>query len=173
MFHAVPSRKMPDSDQRYVRQSRFASLGEEGQRRIRASHVAIIGLGALGSVQAELLVRAGVGNLRLVDRDFVEIGNLQRQFLYDESDAEEALPKAVAAARRLARINSEIKIDLAVADLVPRNAVELLGGVDLILDATDNFETRYLINDYAIREDKPWIYGGAVASYGVKLAIIP
>src|SRR6516164_6146904 len=121
---------MPDSDQRYVRQSRFAPLGEEGQRRIRASRVAIIGLGALGSVQAELLARAGVGMLRLVDRDFVEIGNLQRQFLYDESDAEEALPKSVAAARRLSRINSDVEIDPVVADLMPRNADELLGGVD-------------------------------------------
>jgi len=164
---------MPESDQRYVRQSRFAPLGEEGQRRIRASRVAIIGLGALGSVQAELLARAGVGMLRLVDRDFVEIGNLQRQFLYDELDAEEALPKAVAAARRLSRINSEVEIDPLVADLVPRNADELLGGVDLILDATDNFETRYLINDYAVRESKPWIYGGAVASYGLKVVIVP
>jgi adenylyltransferase/sulfurtransferase len=164
---------MPDSDQRYVRQSRFAPLGEEGQRRIRASRVAIIGLGALGSVQAELLARAGVGMLRLVDRDFVEIGNLQRQFLYDESDAEEALPKSVAAARRLSRINSDVEIDPVVADLMPRNADELLGGVDLILDATDNFETRYLINDYAVREGKPWIYGGAVASNGMKFAVVP
>src|SRR5215471_3917814 len=173
MSCVLPSRKMPEVDQRYLRQIRFAPLGEEGQRRIRSSHVAIIGLGALGSVQDELLVRAGVGNLRLVDRDFVEIGNLQRQFLYDESDAEEALPKAVAAARRLARINSDVEIDPLVADLVPRNADELLGGVDLILDATDNFETRYLINDYAVRESKPWIYGGAVASYGLKVVIVP
>src|SRR6516162_4082287 len=164
---------MSTANTRYSRQTRFAPLGEEGQRRISASHVAIVGLGALGSVQAELLARAGVGTLRLIDRDFVEIGNLQRQFLYDESDAEEAVPKAIAAARRLARINSQIAIEPLVTDLSPRNADELLAGVDLILDATDNFETRYLINDYAVREGTPWIYGAAVGSYGVKLAILP
>jgi adenylyltransferase/sulfurtransferase len=164
---------MSTANTRYSRQTRFAPLGEEGQRRISASHVAIVGLGALGSVQAELLARAGVGTLRLIDRDFVEIGNLQRQFLYDESDAEEAVPKAIAAARRLARINSQIAIEPLVTDLSPRNADELLAGVDLILDATDNFETRYLINDYAVREGTPWIYGAAVASYGLKLTVVP
>ena len=164
---------MPNPESRYVRQARFAPLGEEGQRRISASRVAIVGLGALGSVQAELLARAGAGVLRLIDRDFVELGNLQRQFLYDESDAEEALPKAIAAARRLARVNSEVQIEPLVNDLAPRNADELLDGVNLILDDTDNFETRYLINDYAVREGTPWIYGGAVASYGLKFAIVP
>jgi adenylyltransferase/sulfurtransferase len=161
------------SDSRYARQIRFVPLGEDGQRRIQAARVSIVGLGALGSVQAELLARAGVGMLRLIDRDFVELSNLQRQFLYDEADADEATPKAIAAGRRLARVNSTIEIETVVADLSPRNTEELLGGIDLILDATDNFETRYLINDFAVRESKPWIYGGAVASYGLKVAIIP
>ncbi len=161
------------ADSRYSRQSRFAPLGDEGQRRIHAGRVAVVGLGALGSVQADLLARAGVGALRLIDRDFVELSNLQRQTLYDESDAAEALPKAVAAARRLARVNSEVRIEPLVGDLSPRNIEETLEGVDLILDATDNFETRYLINDFAVREGIPWIYGAAVGSYGLKLAIVP
>ena len=167
---------------RYLRQSRFAPLGEEGQQRISASTVAVVGLGALGSVQADLLARAGVGTLRLLDRDFVELSNLQRQTLYDESDAAEALPKAVAAARRLTRVNSEIRIEPHVADLSPRNIEDLLEGANLILDATDNFETRYLINDFAVSRGIPsrgiprgipWIYGAAVASYGLTLAILP
>src|SRR5580658_1947442 len=163
----------PRADSRYSRQSRFAPLGEKGQRRIREARVAVVGLGALGSVQADLLARAGVGTLRLIDRDFVEISNLQRQTLYQESDAADALPKAVAAARRLARVNSEVRIEPLVGDLSPRNIDEILEGADLILDATDNFETRYLINDFAVREGIPWIYGAAVGSYGLKLAIIP
>jgi adenylyltransferase/sulfurtransferase len=163
----------PRPDSRYSRQSRFAPLGEEGQRRIRAARVAVVGLGALGSVQADLLARAGVGALRLIDRDFVEISNLQRQTLYQESDAAEALPKAVAAARRLAQVNSEVRLEPLVGDLSPRNIDETLEGVDLILDATDNFETRYLINDFAVRGGIPWIYGAAVGSYGIKLAIVP
>jgi molybdopterin-synthase adenylyltransferase len=161
------------TESRYSRQSRFAPLGQEGQTRIGAARVAVVGLGALGSVQAELLARAGVGALRLIDRDFVELSNLQRQFLYEEADAAEALPKAIAAARRLARINSDVAYEPLVADLSPRSAGELLEGVDLILDGTDNFETRYLINDFAVRERIPWIYGAAVAAYGVKLAIVP
>jgi molybdopterin-synthase adenylyltransferase len=161
------------AEERYSRQWRFAPLGQEGQRRIRGSRVAVVGLGALGSVVVELLARAGVGALRLIDRDFVELSNLQRQFLYDEADASEALPKAVAAARRLARVNSSVELEPCVADLAPSTADELLGGADLILDGTDNFETRYLINDFAVREGVPWIYGAAVGSYGLKLAIIP
>ena len=160
-------------ESRYSRQVRFAPLGKEGQERIANSRVAVVGLGALGSVQAELLARAGVGKLRLIDRDFVELSNLQRQTLYDEADAEAALPKAVAAARRLARVNSEIRIEPVVADLAPRSIEEILEGVQLVLDATDNFETRYLINDFAVRERTPWIYGAAVGSYGVKLAVMP
>ena len=160
-------------ESRYSRQARFAPLGAEGQSRIERSCVAIVGLGALGSVQADLLARAGVGTLRLIDRDFVELSNLQRQTLYEESDASEALPKAIAAARRLARVNSEIRIEPVVADLSPANIEEMFEGVGLICDATDNFETRYLINDFAVREGVPWIYGAAVGSYGVKLAVLP
>ncbi len=161
------------TESRYSRQSRFAALGPQGQQRIERARVAIVGLGALGSVQADLLARAGAGSLRLIDRDFVELSNLQRQTLYEESDAAEALPKAVAAARRLARVNSGIELEPVVGDLSPANIEELLEGVHLILDATDNFETRYLINDFAVREGLPWIYGAAVGSYGIKLAIVP
>jgi len=158
---------------RYSRQVRFAPLGSEGQRKIRAARVAVVGCGALGSVQAELMTRAGAGLLRLIDRDFVELSNLQRQFLFDESDARDGTPKAAAAARRLRQINSEVVIEPAVADLTPSNAVELLENIDLILDGTDNFETRYLINDAAVHGGVPWIYGAAVGSYGLKLAIVP
>ena len=163
----------PSRESRYSRQSRFAPLGEAGQRKIREARVAIVGLGALGSVQAELLARAGVGTLRLIDRDFVELSNLQRQFLYDESDAADALPKAVAAARRLAKVNSEAVLEPLVADLTPANIEDLFENIDLIVDGCDNFETRFLINDYAVREGIPWIYGAAVGSYGLKLAIVP
>lgn len=161
------------AESRYSRQARFAPLGPQGQQRVEQARVAIVGLGALGSVQAELLARAGVGTLRLIDRDFVELSNLQRQTLYDESDAAAALPKAVAAARRLAQVNSGIETEPVVADLSPANIEELFEGVNLILDATDNFETRYLINDFAVREAVPWIYGAAVGSYGIKLAVAP
>jgi molybdopterin/thiamine biosynthesis adenylyltransferase len=166
---------MSVSDARYSRQVRFSGLqGDQGQQRIRAARVAIVGCGALGSVQAETMARAGVGMLRLIDRDFVELSNLQRQFLFDESDVSEGLPKAAAAARRLAQINSEVTIEPVVADLTPSNAGELLGdGIDLILDGTDNFETRYLINDIAVRAGIPWIYGAAVGSYGLKMTIVP
>ena len=162
---------MPDP--RYSRQARFAPLGEAGQQRIRDAHVAIVGCGALGSVQAELLARAGVGRLRLIDRDFVELSNLQRQFLFDESDALEGLPKAAAAARHLARVNSDVAAEPVIADLTAANAEKLLGGMDLILDGTDNFETRYLLNDVAVKHNVAWIYGAAVGSYGVKLSIVP
>ena len=148
-------------------------MGEAGVERIRSAAVAIVGCGALGGIQAEILARAGIGRLRLIDRDFVELDNLQRQFLFDESDAAEALPKAVAAARRLERINSDVTLEPMVADLDPSNAEELLEGIDLILDGADNFETRFLINDVAVRRGVPWIYGAAVGSYGLKLAIVP
>ncbi|HUA86852.1 MAG TPA: ThiF family adenylyltransferase [Bryobacteraceae bacterium] len=160
-------------ESRYSRQVRFAPFGEEGQRKIRAARVAVVGCGALGSVQAELLARAGVGSLRLIDRDFVEESNLQRQFLYAESDARDAVPKAAAAARRLREINSEVALEPVVADLTPSNAGELFENINLILDGTDNFETRYLINDAAVQSGMPWIYGAAVGSYGLKLAVIP
>ncbi|MCU1334723.1 MAG: UBA/THIF-type binding protein [Bryobacterales bacterium] len=161
------------TESRYSRQSRFAPLGLDGQRRIGAASVAIVGCGALGTVQAEILVRAGVGRLRIIDRDFVEWSNLQRQFLFEESDAAEGLPKAVAAARRLSRVNSEVAVEPLVADLTPANIDDLFEGVGLIVDGTDNFEARFLINDYAVSSGIPWIYAAAVGSYGLKLAIVP
>ena len=161
------------AESRYSRQSRFAPLGEEGQARIRAASIAVVGCGALGTVEAEILVRAGLGRVRIIDRDFVEWSNLQRQFLFDEVDAAEGLPKAVAAGRRLARVNSEVTLEPIVADLTPANIDDLLEGVSLILDGSDNFEVRFLINDYAVRAGIPWIYAAAVGSYGLKLAIVP
>jgi molybdopterin-synthase adenylyltransferase len=161
------------AESRYSRQIRFPGVGEAGQRRIRASSVAVVGCGALGSVQAELMTRAGVGRLRLIDRDFVEWSNLQRQFLFEESDAAESLPKAAAAAKRLARVNSEVALEPMVADLTASNAADLFEGIDLILDGVDNFETRYLINDAAVSGGVPWIYGAAVGNYGLKVAILP
>ena len=158
---------------RYSRQVLFSGLGEAGQERLGRSRVAIAGCGALGSFQAVALARAGVGYLRLVDRDYVEWSNLQRQWLFEESDAEEGLPKAIAAARNLARVNSSIRLEPVVADLTAENAAGLLGGVDLILDGTDNFETRYLLNDFSVREAVPWIYGAAVASYGLTMPVLP
>ena len=151
----------------------FAPLGEQGQRKLRASRVAIIGCGATGSSLASLLARAGLGSLRIIDRDFVEPTNLQRQNLFDETDAAESTPKAVAAARRIASFNSEVVVQGQVADLCPENASTLLSGVDLLLDGTDNFETRYLINDYAVQNSVPWIYTSAVGSYGVTMNIQP
>lgn len=159
--------------ERYSRQVLFAPMGKEGQERILSSRVAIAGCGALGSFQADALARAGAGFLRIIDRDFVELSNLQRQWLFDEADAESALPKAVAAARRLKAINSQIEVEPAVADLTPANAEELLEGIDLVLDGTDNFETRYLVNDYCISHGVPWIYGAAVSSYGLTMPIFP
>ena len=161
------------SDSRYSRQVRFLPWGAEGQARLAAARVAIVGCGALGTVQAEILARAGVGTLRIIDRDIVELSNLQRQFLFSEADASEGTPKAVAASRRLAQINSEVILEPLIADLSPANAADLLENIDLILDATDNFETRYLINDFSVRENIPWIYGAAVGSYGLKLPVIP
>jgi len=159
--------------QRYSRQILLAGLGEEGQQRLLAARAAIVGLGALGSFQAGALARAGVGHLVLIDRDYVELGNLHRQWLYEEADAEEALPKAVAAARRLARINSEVRLTAHVADLTPANIAELLAGAEVILDGADNFETRYLLNDYAISQGIPWVYGAAVGSYGLTMPVLP
>ena len=164
---------MRPAESRYSRQIRFVPLGEAGQTKIRAASVAIVGCGALGTVQAEALARAGVGRLRIIDRDFVEWSNLQRQFLFEEADAAEALPKAIAAARRLARVNSEVRVEPMVADLTAANVEDLFEDIDLILDGTDNFETRFLINDAAVDREIPWIYGAAVGSYGIKLAIIP
>jgi len=159
--------------ERYSRQILFSEIGEAGQTRLLESSAVMVGCGALGTALANLLVRAGVGKLRIVDRDFVEPSNLQRQTLFEESDAQEALPKAVAAERRLRAINSGAVVEGIVADLSPKNAEELLSGFPLILDGTDNFETRFLLNDVAIHLNVPWIYAAVVASYGVTLTVRP
>jgi molybdopterin/thiamine biosynthesis adenylyltransferase len=158
---------------RYSRQVLFPGIGAEGQQRLAQGRVAIVGCGATGACVSGLLARAGVGHLTIIDRDFVEPSNLQRQSLFDEADAAESLPKAVAAARKIAAFNSEIQTTPVVADLTPENIEQLLGDVDLILDATDNFETRYLINDFSVKHGKPWIYAAAVASYAVTMNVIP
>lgn len=163
----------PSSAERYSRQILFRGIGAEGQRKLARSRVAIVGCGATGSALAGLLARAGVGMLRIIDRDYVEPSNLQRQSLFDESDAAESLPKAIAAARKISAFNSEIAIEAKVEDLVPANIEALLEGMDLILDGTDNFETRYLINDYAVDRGLPWIYSAAVGSYAVTLNVLP
>lgn len=163
----------PDASERYSRQIRFAEIGEEGQRRLLRARVAIVGCGALGSFQAEAMARAGVGRLTLIDRDYVEISNLQRQWLYDEQDASESQPKAIAAAERLKRIASACEVSAHVADLTAGNIDDLLSDADLILDGTDNFETRYLLNDFAVERGIPWIYGAAVGSYGITMPIVP
>jgi molybdopterin-synthase adenylyltransferase len=160
-------------EERYSRQILFRGIGVEGQRRLAAGRVAIVGCGATGSALASLLGRAGVGTLRIIDRDYVEASNLQRQSLFDESDAAESVPKSVAAARKIAGFNSEIVVETRVEDLVPANINVLLEGMDVILDGTDNFETRYLINDYAVRNSVPWIYAAAVGSYGATLNVVP
>jgi len=172
-FGKVEDRYWNLQQDRYSRQTRFEPFGIEGQTRLRGATAVIVGCGALGTVQAALLARAGVGTLRLIDRDYVEESNLQRQLLYTEQDAAEALPKAEAARRRLLEANSTIRIEAHVADLNPEDAAELLSGADAILDATDNFETRMLINDFAVRESVPWIYGAAVGSYGIAMPILP
>ena len=160
-------------NERYSRQMLFPEVGPEGQRRLQEARVAIVGCGATGSALASLLARSGVGTLRIIDRDYVEPSNLQRQALFDEADAAESMPKALAAARKIAAFNSQIVVEPQVADLTPANIEPLLEGVQLILDGTDNFETRYLVNDYAVKLGVPWIYAAAVASYGVTLNILP
>ncbi len=160
-------------NERYSRQILFSEIGEAGQEKLLQSRVLIIGCGALGAAHAETLARAGVGFLRIVDRDFVEFSNLQRQTLFSESDAKEKLPKAIAAKKRLAEINSEIEVEAFVADVNHSNIENLIKDCDLILDGTDNFQTRYLINDACVKLKKPWIYGAAVSSYGVTMTVIP
>jgi molybdopterin/thiamine biosynthesis adenylyltransferase len=163
----------PRDKERYSRQILFHGIGEAGQQRLLDARVVVVGCGALGSFEAGALARAGVGYLRIIDRDYVELSNLQRQWLFDQCDVEQALPKSMAAARRLAAINSDIRIEPVVADLTPGNADDLLSEFDLILDGTDNFETRYLINDYAVSRGRPWVYGAAVGSYGISMAVVP
>ena len=160
-------------DDRYSRQVLFPQIGAEGQKRLSRSRVAIVGCGATGSALATLLARSGIGMLRILDRDYVEPSNLQRQSLFDENDARESLPKAIAAARQIARFNSQIVVESHVADLIPTNVDGLLHGVDLVLDGTDNFETRYLVNDFAVKNSVAWIYAAAVGSYTLTLNILP
>lgn len=160
-------------DERYSRQVLFRGIGVEGQRKLSAARIAIVGCGATGSTLASLVARAGVGTIRIIDRDYVEPSNLQRQSLFDEADAAESLPKAIAAARKIAAFNSQIIVEPHVADLIPANIAALLGEAHLILDGTDNFETRYLINDFAVKNSLRWIYTAAVGSYGVTLNVLP
>lgn len=163
----------PDEQERYSRQIRFQGLGESGQEKLLSSTVAVVGCGALGSFQAGAMARAGVGHLILIDRDYLELGNLHRQWLYSEEDVRRALPKAAAAAAHIQTINSACKVDAHVADLTPSNVEDLLEGANVILDGCDNFETRYLINDFAVSRGLPWIYGGAVGSYGIVMPVVP
>ena len=172
--NGVLSKLVNSRDQeRYSRQILFPPIAEAGQQLLLNASVAIVGCGALGSFHAALLCRAGIGNLTIIDRDFVEPSNLQRQMLFEDADARAALPKAQAAAQALARINPDLGFTTHIADLNPSNIEELLDGSDLVLDGTDNFETRYLINDYCVREGIPWIYGAAVGSYGITMPVIP
>lgn len=166
----IPEAK--DSE-RYSRQTLFEGIGPSGQKLLKQSRVVIVGCGALGAVQAETLARAGVGHLTLVDRDFVEESNLQRQIMFEERDALERLPKAEAAARRLRRVNSSIEIEPVVADVNFENVEEIIAGADVVLDGTDNFETRFLINDASVKSGIPWVYGAAVGSYGLTMTIAP
>lgn len=163
----------PGEQERYSRQILFPAIGSEGQQKIRDASIAIAGCGALGSFQAEALARAGVGLLRLIDRDYVDFSNLQRQWLYSEADATNESPKAVAAANRLRELNRDVEILPFVADLTPSNAEDLLAECDLILDGTDNFETRYLLNDISVKLGIPWVYGAAIGSYGVIMPVVP
>ncbi len=159
--------------ERYSRQILFRGIGERGQEALLRSHAAVVGCGALGSFHAAALARAGVGTLTIIDRDYVEPSNLHRQWLFEEADAAESLPKAAAAARRLASINSSISVRPRVADLTPSNAEELLGGAGVIVDGTDNFEARFLLNDFAVSRGVPWVYGAAVGSYGLAMPVVP
>jgi molybdopterin-synthase adenylyltransferase len=166
----VPKERLAE---RYSRQILFPGIGAEGQNRLAASRIAIVGCGATGSAVASLLARAGVGKLRIIDRDYVEASNLQRQTLFDEQDAAESLPKAVAAARKIALFNSEIAVEPQVEDVTPANIDSLLENIEVILDGTDNYETRYLINDYAVSHSLPWVYTAAVGSYAATMNILP
>ena len=158
---------------RYHRQYLFNKIGEAGQLKLVSSRITIIGCGALGTVLANTLARAGVGFIRIVDRDFIELNNLQRQVLFDEGDIKENLPKAIAAERKIKKINSQIKIEAIVSDVNFTNIEGFIKDVDLILDGTDNFETRFLINDACVKLGKPWIYGAVIGSHGLTMTIIP
>ena len=167
------SLRADEESERYSRQVLFSGIGEQGQRRLLASHVGVVGCGATGAAVAGMLARAGVGSLTIIDRDYVEWSNLQRQVLFEEPDAAEGLPKAEAARRRILAFNSKTQVHARIADLVPGNIHKLLADTQIVLDATDNFETRYLLNDYAVEQNKPWIYAGAVGSSAVTMNILP
>ncbi|MCB0245571.1 MAG: ThiF family adenylyltransferase, partial [Anaerolineae bacterium] len=158
---------------RYARQIIFPGLGEAGQRKLLAATVVVIGCGATGTVLANHLARSGVGHLRIVDRDFIELNNLQRQLLFDEQDIADRLPKAEAARRKLSRINSDIEVEGIVADVNPDNIVSLIRDADLVMDGADNFETRFLVNDACAKLGIPWIYSGVISSYGMTMTIRP
>jgi molybdopterin-synthase adenylyltransferase len=163
----------PRDQERYSRQILFPGIGSAGQQRLLDARVVVVGCGALGTFHVGALARAGIGYLRILDRDYVELSNLQRQWLFDECDVQQGLPKSIAAARKVAAINGDIQVEPIVADLTASNCDDLLGGANIILDGSDNFETRYLINDYAVRERVPWIYGAAVGSYGITMPVVP
>jgi adenylyltransferase/sulfurtransferase len=169
----VTAREAPAAAGRYSRQELFAGIGPEGQARIRAAHAVVVGCGALGSSLAEMMARAGVGRLTVIDRDYVEESNLQRQSLFDESDARRGMPKAVAAESRLRAINSDVRVQGVVSDLSTENADELLAGAHVVLDGTDNFEARFLVNDVCVRDGIPWVYGACVGAYGLALLVRP
>ncbi|QDU90564.1 Molybdopterin-synthase adenylyltransferase [Pirellulimonas nuda] len=158
---------------RYSRQERFAPIGLAGQQRLAESRVLVVGVGALGSASAQLLVRAGVGFTRLLDRDVVELSNLQRQVLFDEADALAGAPKAVAAAQKLRGVNSQVAVEPVVGDLTHHNIAALAGDCDLVIDGTDNFETRLLVNDYCLKHNKPWVYGGVLGAEGQVMPVLP
>ena len=160
-------------NKRYSRQILFPGIGREGQELLLSSRVLLIGCGALGASHAEMLARAGVGKLRIIDRDFVEYTNLQRQTLFKESDADDRMPKAAAAKNRIAEINSEVEVEAIVADVNNSNIESLIDGCDVVLDGSDNFQVRYLVNDACVKHGKPWVYGAAVSSYGTTMTIIP
>jgi molybdopterin-synthase adenylyltransferase len=163
----------PGEEERYSRQILFTPIGEAGQTKLLDASVCIVGCGALGSFQAEALARAGIGQLRLIDRDYVDYTNLQRQWLFTEADARNESPKAIAAATRLRDLNHRVRVEPLVTDFTPSNAEELAQGCNLILDGTDNFETRYLVNDVSVKLNIPWIYGAAIGSYGIAMPIVP
>ncbi len=162
-----------DRSERYINQILFHGIGEEGQRKIKNGRISIVGCGALGSITSMTLARAGVGYMRIIDRDFVEFKNLHRQILFDEEDAKQFMPKAVAAQKKLMMVNSDIRVEAVVSDLNYLNIEELLSGMSVIVDGTDNFETRFLLNEFSVKSGIPWIYGGCVGSYGITFNIIP
>ncbi|MFQ5867334.1 MAG: ThiF family adenylyltransferase [bacterium] len=164
---------MQENLSRYSRQILFSEIGEQGQRKLRDNKVVLVGCGALGTVIANNLVRAGIGELKIIDRDFVELNNLQRQILFDEEDVKRNIPKAIAAVDKLEKINSEVKLEAVVADVNFTNVENLVEGAKLLVDGTDNFEVRFLLNDACVKAKIPWIYGSCLGSYGLTMNIIP